>query len=263
MAFSLPQFNPIRIRSYVLRLPLATRLLLLVIVLFYLASWLFSWLQEWGALIPSKVGLATLYRLNTYVFLHVGFFHAFFNLLALTPLLERFESENGTIVTIVLFTGPFGLLPGAIYILLERGILRGDVGVQGSSILVFLLLASEAVKTYRANPHLSIGTYRIPTWTTPLFIVLAVSFIMPNVSLLGHLSGAAIGYAWGFGYLRFLAPPEKILRWIEGKLNLLGRLPHYVSVDQKTYGRYGVLPSSTENPRGAIRLSSPAQRLGP
>ena len=49
----------------------------------------------------------------------------------------------------------------------------------------------------------------------------------------------------GLGYLKFLAPPEKILRWIEVKMNLLGRLPHYVSVDQKTYGRFGVLPTTT------------------
>lgn len=49
----------------------------------------------------------------------------------------------------------------------------------------------------------------------------------------------------GLGYLKVLAPPEKILRWIEGKLNLLGRLPHYVSIDQKTYGRYGVLPTAS------------------
>lgn len=48
----------------------------------------------------------------------------------------------------------------------------------------------------------------------------------------------------GLGYLKIFVPPEKVLRWIEGKLNLLGRLPHYVSVDQKTFGRYGVLPSS-------------------
>jgi hypothetical protein len=48
----------------------------------------------------------------------------------------------------------------------------------------------------------------------------------------------------GLGYIRFLAPPDKVIRWIEGKLNLLGRVPHYVSVDQKTYGRYGVLPTS-------------------
>jgi hypothetical protein len=70
--------------------------------------------------------------------------------------------------------------------------------------------------------------------------------------------------------LKFLAPPEWILRWIEGKLNLLGRLPHYVSVDQKTYGRYGVLPTVNApivGPAGGdIGLSSlrgSNQRLGP
>ena len=58
----------------------------------------------------------------------------------------------------------------------------------------------------------------------------------------------------GLGYLKILAPPEKILRWIEGKLNLLGRLPHYVSIDQKTYGRYGVLPTAN-----VPNISSPGQ----
>ena len=48
----------------------------------------------------------------------------------------------------------------------------------------------------------------------------------------------------GLGYLKVLAPPEKVLRWIESKLNLLGRVPHYVSMDQKIYGRYGVLPTA-------------------
>jgi glycosylphosphatidylinositol transamidase len=59
-----------------------------------------------------------------------------------------------------------------------------------------------------------------------------------------------VGYLWGLGYIKFLVPPEKLLRWIEGKLNLLGRLPHYVSVDQKTYGRFGVLPTSNSIPLG-------------
>jgi hypothetical protein len=71
------------------------------------------------------------------------------------------------------------------------------------------------------------------------------------------------------GYLKFLAPPEKVLRWIEAKLNLLGRLPHYVSVDQKTYGRYGVLPQTTgprpevNTPIGMDWLNNGGQRLGP
>lgn len=66
--------------------------------------------------------------------------------------------------------------------------------------------------------------------------------IIPPTSLIGHLAGALIGYLWGLGYIKFLAPPEKVLRWIEGKLNLLGRIPYYVSVDQKVFGRYGILP---------------------
>lgn len=52
-------------------------------------------------------------------------------------------------------------------------------------------------------------------------------------------------------------------------MNLLGRLPHYVSVDQKTYGRYGVLPSTapvlavtTENAVPLTYMAS-TQRLGP
>ena len=35
----------------------------------------------------------------------MGFFHAFFNAIALTPLLERFESEHGTLLTTASFLG--------------------------------------------------------------------------------------------------------------------------------------------------------------
>jgi len=144
----------------------------------------------------------------------------------------------------------------------------------GASVWVFLLLCSESIKTYRANPHFAIGDVRIPTWTTPLFLILVITFLLPHTSLLGHLCGALVGYGWGLGYIRFLAPPEWVLRFIEEKLNLLGRLPHYVSVDQKTFGRYGVLPS-TSSPVGpgrgtlgaangiALGPTGDGQRLGP
>lgn len=70
-------------------------------------------------------------------------------------------------------------------------------------------------------------------------------------------------FADGLGYLKILAPPEKVLRWIEGKLNLLGRLPHYVSIDQKTYGRYGVLPTTNAPTMpGAGEGSVPMTYLG-
>jgi hypothetical protein len=37
--------------------------------------------------------------------IHLNFFHMIFNLVAVTPLIERFESEYGTLVTLALFTG--------------------------------------------------------------------------------------------------------------------------------------------------------------
>lgn len=151
-------------------------------------------------------------------------------------------------MTVLNFTGCFGLLPGGIYTFLER-IFRLDGAVVGASVWVFLLLAYEALKTYRVEPYFTIVDIKIPTWTTPLALILVINFLVPNTSLLGHLAGAAVGYLWGLGYIRFLAPPDGILKWIEGKLDLLGRLPHFVSVDQKTYGRYGVLPS-TRSPSG-------------
>ncbi|PGH32698.1 rhomboid protein 2 [[Emmonsia] crescens] len=251
-------FNPGRLRSYILRLPLFTRVVLLLIVVFWVMGIQTIWdVVQWGALIPSEIGLASMYRLNTYPIIHNGLFHTFWNILALTPLLERFEAEHGTLTSVALFVGPLSTLPAGLYLLFEKVILKGNTAVLGSSVWIFLLLGIEAIKTFQTNPHFVIGSYRIPTWTTPLLLIILVFALIPNTSLLGHLCGVAVGYVFGLGYLKFLVPPEKILQWIERKLNLLGRLPHYVSVDQKTYGRYGILPTrgfGSNEEAGAISL---------
>lgn len=138
----------------------------------------------------------------------------------------------------------------------------------GASVWFFLLLGAEAMRTYRTNPHFTIATYNIPTWTTPLILAVVIAALVPSTSLLGHLSGLIVGYVCGLGYLKFLSPPEKALRWIEARLKLLQRLPRYVSVDQKTYGRFGVLPTAGAGggasqgvPLGVVGTGG--QRLGP
>ncbi len=136
MAPTLPQFNPAKLRSYILRLPLFTRLILLLILVFWVLKLQSAWdVTQWGALIPKEVNLGTskinrlmdhskgqrrwnrpswvsetdqqpvVYRLNTYPLIHQNFFHAFFNVLALVPLLERFEAEHGTLLTGAMFAG--------------------------------------------------------------------------------------------------------------------------------------------------------------
>jgi len=295
--------NLSRLRAYLFRLPLFTRLILLAIIVFWLLEFQSAWnVIKWGSLDPKEIGFGSMYRLNTFPLIHTGFLHMLADTACLVPLLERFEAEWGTLTSVLLFLGPLGQIPAGLYLLLDSVILRDDTAVLGASIWVFLLLAAESIKTYRANPYIEISGQKIPTWITPLAILVVTSILISNTSFLGHLSGCITGYlcafslrpcklqhllrirpsrrpialaltiAGGLGYIRFLAPPEKVLRWIEGKLNLLGRLPHYVSVDQKTYGRYGVLPtSSTTGPGehmspiglGWAGGNGGGQRLGP
>ena len=109
----------------------------------------------------------------------------------------------------------------------------------------------------------------MPTWITPLILIVFTSILVPGSSFLGHCLCVTVGYLFGLKYITFLAPPEKVVKWLEAKLNLLGRLPHYVSVEQKTAGRYNLLPSTGDD--GLTGHSVPlnwgmgnsGQRLGP
>lgn len=268
IVFAMPSiqgFNAFRARSYVLRLPLFTRVIVVVIFAVWVLGLQKMWdLQQWGALIPSQITFATAHRLSTFPLIHLNFFHCIVNIIALTPLMERFESEYGTLTTLALFFGPLTSVPAVLYLVIERFIFRADTGIMGASIWVFLLLGMEAIRTFKTNPYLVIGTHHIPTWTTPLLLIFAVAVLMPGTSLLGHLCGVAMGYFAGLGYIKYLAPPEWALRWAESRLNLLAILPHYVSIDSKTYGRFGVLPTSNRSGgSAATELVGSTQRLGP
>lgn len=60
MAPSLPQFSAVRMRSYIFRLPLFTRSIILIIILIWIVSNQSVWdVEKWGALIPDEIGLST------------------------------------------------------------------------------------------------------------------------------------------------------------------------------------------------------------
>lgn len=55
---SFPPFSPTRIRSYVLRLPFATRVLLAAILGLWVATIPFPWIRDFGQLEPAKMDLS-------------------------------------------------------------------------------------------------------------------------------------------------------------------------------------------------------------
>ena len=60
MAPTLPSFNPARLRLYIFRVPLFTRIVLLLIVIFWILELQSAWnVVQWGALIPTEINLGT------------------------------------------------------------------------------------------------------------------------------------------------------------------------------------------------------------
>ena len=65
MAPSWPTISPQRVRSYILRLPLLTRIVLLLILLLWLLELQSAWdVARFGSLIPSEVGLSSSKKKN-------------------------------------------------------------------------------------------------------------------------------------------------------------------------------------------------------
>ena len=60
MAPTLPHFNPSRLRTYLFRIPLFTRIALILITLFWILEFQSKWdVAQWGALVPLEVNLST------------------------------------------------------------------------------------------------------------------------------------------------------------------------------------------------------------
>ena len=195
MAPNTASISTLRARSYMSRIPLFTRFVAVLIIVLYIFSLQSYWdILEWGSLKPAAMSLKTLFQINAFPLIHTGVFHAVINIVALVPLMDRFETENGTLSSLILFFGPLSTIPAFLYVFVERLVLRGDTAVMGASIWVFLLMGIESIRTHQANPALAIWNHRIPTWTMPLVAILIVAALLPGTSTLGHICGLGVGY---------------------------------------------------------------------
>lgn len=122
------------------------------------------------------------YRLITSGFLHYGLVHLAFNMYLLYVLGQMLEPSIGRVRFLLVYLA--GLLGGSAgSLLIDAGALAG-----GASGAVFGLMALAFVGYYLhgTNPmQTSIGTL--------LMLNLVITFIFPNISIGGHLGGAAAG----------------------------------------------------------------------
>lgn len=212
------QRNPVDIlkqvflsRNIISRLILVNTSIYIVIKLISTVSWLFagendgiiSPLGFWLAL-PSDLGLLILkpWTIFTYMFLHEGFFHLFFNMLMLYfggLIFQEFLSKSKLFWTYIL-----GGLSGAIFFLLAFNLFPVFEGVKGDAIA---LGASASVLAI----VVAVSTY-VPDYTIHLFLIgkiklkyLAMIMILVDVlSIQSNNAGGHIahlgGALWGFIY---------------------------------------------------------------
>lgn len=178
----------------------AVKWLLIINVVVFVASYMIPALGNlffiWFSVLPETVGMSLqVWRLITYQFLHGGFGHVFFNMLALFffgPMLERQWGSNRFLVFYLIC----GAMGGILYTLLVfAGVLSVGILV-GASGAIYGILAAGAI----LYPNLRVymfGIFPLPLYV--LAIVLAgISFMSvsnsPNAGgEAAHLAGMAAG----------------------------------------------------------------------
>ena len=147
------------------------------------------------ALAPGEVREGEWWRLVTAGFLHIGPIHLLFNMLALWVLGRDLELVLGRGRFLVLYV--ISLLGGAAAVMLFYG---PDESVAGASGAVFGLMGGLAVvlKRLRVPAGQVIGL---------IAVNVAISVLIPGISLIGHLGGLVVGAAATAALV--YAPPDR------------------------------------------------------
>ena len=152
-------------------------------------------LINFGALHKYFVLNGDIYRLFTYMFLHIGILHILFNSYVLYVIGSQMESFYGKIKYLIIYLGS-GIIGGLFTITLSENLSAGASGA------IFGLLGSMLYFGYHYRIYL--GSV-LKSQIIPLIIVnLILDFILPNIDIYCHIGGliggVLISYALGVKY---------------------------------------------------------------
>ncbi|MGB8993766.1 MAG: rhomboid family intramembrane serine protease [Pseudonocardiaceae bacterium] len=138
--------------------------------------------QQW-ALQPAAVAHGAWWELLTAGFLHIGPLHLAFNMIALWVIGRDLERVLGRVRFLVVYL--VSLLGGSLVVFLFANPLSNTAGASGA---VFGLMGGLAVvlMRLRLSPRPAL---------TIIVLNVVISFVVPNISILGHLGGLAFGTA--------------------------------------------------------------------
>jgi rhomboid domain-containing protein 1 len=199
--------------------PPATRSILALCVLTYACQVLLDPPIPDYALNPSNIlRRGQLYRLVSGSLFHANLVHIVMNAMSSAAIGGMLEKRIGTLM--MLFTIVWGiLLTSSIYVLVswlayvvlgyEALMLRNCVGFSG---VIFQLSVLESNYGPEDRTRSVFGMMEVSSKAYPWALLLALQFIMPQASFLGHLSGILVGTMQCRGALNALFPSDARLR---------------------------------------------------
>jgi membrane associated rhomboid family serine protease len=138
--------------------------------------------REW-ALQPYAVADGAWWQVLTSGFLHIGPVHLAFNMIALWVIGRDLEQVLGSLRFLMVYL--ISLLGGSLAVLLLENPASHTAGASGA---VFGLMGGLAIALMklRLSPRPAL---------TIILLNVAISFVVPNISILGHLGGLVFGAA--------------------------------------------------------------------
>lgn len=210
--------NPMHppIEQWTRSLPTLTFFLLLLLLLLHLTRTLTGLAPSYSYSLPSRFSsFQESYRLLTGPLLHADALHLTLNALALANVGGKLENQFGTslFAAVLLFAW---ISTGFLYVCMMQfaGFVFGDpdwsmayaIGFSGVLFALFVIEVNVDVNSEEVNVIPIFGSQvRIPKRVQPWIMILVVQVLLPNVSFVGHLSGALVGLfvCQGFGKLVF------------------------------------------------------------
>lgn len=168
---------------------LGTNTMAWICIIFTVLVWLT------GTLAFFSLSASTLYGVFTYFFLHVDFWHLFFNMLFLVFFGVIVERKIGTQNFILVFIG-FGILAGIISLLILQPLTVEQISIVGSSGSIFgilgLMLSLKPKMLFKIGSRKTYASYAIVG-----YLILG-GLTNPNLFVfLAHGLGFFIGYLVG------------------------------------------------------------------
>ncbi|KAL4450677.1 hypothetical protein ABPG77_001033 [Micractinium sp. CCAP 211/92] len=178
------------------------------------------------------------FRVFTAALSHAGLLHVGMNMLAFLPLGASLERHFGSLqlLWVMLLLSALG---GAMYVVVAAASAALPLSLPaildfyhqcavGLSGVIFGLVLIDSHQA--SSPTRSIfGLFSVPTWAFPWALLVIWQLLVPRASLLGHLTGLLVGYAFATGRLRWLLPSSATYQTVERALPFCLHSPSFIA----------------------------------